>query len=144
MSKIQATLLSDSSRSPTRVCIQNILTNLSHVSNWMRASSYFRGHQSEQCEFYPWVFSSFGIPNHSIKWLALTPPALVQAHLGFDMETIASLPKTKPIVVGPASSWAPAYRDNDCSFFSNFAMTSPWYKKLLQFCIYYNIIHFRF
>jgi len=43
------------------------------------------------------VFEDISLSN----WLALTPPALVQAHLGFDMDTIASLPKTKPIVVGP-------------------------------------------
>ncbi|KAJ6492488.1 oxalate decarboxylase [Mycena vitilis] len=34
------------------------------------------------------------------QWLALTPPALVKAHLQLSDETIASLTKTKPIVVG--------------------------------------------
>jgi len=34
------------------------------------------------------------------QWLALTPPALVKAHLGLDDETIAMLSKTKPMVVG--------------------------------------------
>ncbi|KZV65237.1 oxalate decarboxylase [Peniophora sp. CONT] len=33
------------------------------------------------------------------QWLALTPPALVKAHLGFDDATIAMLNKTKQIVV---------------------------------------------
>ncbi|KAI0046337.1 oxalate decarboxylase [Auriscalpium vulgare] len=36
------------------------------------------------------------------QWLALTPPALVKAHLGFDDDAIAHLSKTKQIVVGPA------------------------------------------
>jgi len=44
------------------------------------------------------IFEDISLSN----WLALTPPALVQAHLGFDMATIALLPKTKPIVVGPS------------------------------------------
>lgn len=34
------------------------------------------------------------------KWLALTPPQLVKAHLGLDDETIARLSKTKNTVVG--------------------------------------------
>ncbi|KAJ7056856.1 oxalate decarboxylase [Mycena amicta] len=38
------------------------------------------------------------------QWLALTPPALVKAHLQLSDETIASLSKTKPVVVGPISS----------------------------------------
>ncbi|KAI0316453.1 oxalate decarboxylase [Amylostereum chailletii] len=38
------------------------------------------------------------------QWLALTPPALVKAHLGFDDATIAHLNKTKQVVVGPSSS----------------------------------------
>lgn len=38
------------------------------------------------------------------QWLALTPPALVKAHLGFDDATIAHLNKTKQTVVGPVSS----------------------------------------
>ena len=40
----------------------------------------------------------------SLQWLALTPPALVQAHLQLDDETIAHLSKTKLTVVGPAAS----------------------------------------
>ncbi|KAL1949402.1 hypothetical protein VTO73DRAFT_8283 [Trametes versicolor] len=36
------------------------------------------------------------------QWLALTPPALVKAHLDLDDETIANLSKTKLTVVGPA------------------------------------------
>ncbi|KAG6372246.1 putative oxalate decarboxylase/oxidase [Boletus reticuloceps] len=36
------------------------------------------------------------------QWLALTPPAIVQAHLGLSDETIAMLNKTKQVVVGPA------------------------------------------
>ncbi|KAJ7651083.1 oxalate decarboxylase [Roridomyces roridus] len=35
------------------------------------------------------------------QWLALTPPELVKAHLQLSDETIASLSKTKPVVVGP-------------------------------------------
>ena len=35
------------------------------------------------------------------QWLALTPPELVKAHLGFDDTTIAHLNKTKQTVVGP-------------------------------------------
>ncbi|KAJ7875463.1 oxalate decarboxylase [Mycena leptocephala] len=34
------------------------------------------------------------------QWLALTPPDLVKAHLQLSDETIASLSKTKPVVVG--------------------------------------------
>lgn len=37
-----------------------------------------------------------------VQWLALTPPALVKAHLDLDDETIANLSKTKLTVVGPA------------------------------------------
>lgn len=33
------------------------------------------------------------------QWLALTPPELVKAHLGFDDATIAMLNKTKQTVV---------------------------------------------
>ncbi len=36
------------------------------------------------------------------QWLALTPPALVQAHLQLDASTLASLSKNKAVVVGPA------------------------------------------
>ncbi|KAH8100799.1 oxalate decarboxylase [Cristinia sonorae] len=35
------------------------------------------------------------------QWLALTPPILVKEHLGLSDETIASLNKTKQVVVGP-------------------------------------------
>ncbi|KAF9041088.1 oxalate decarboxylase [Hymenopellis radicata] len=38
------------------------------------------------------------------QWLALTPPELVKAHLGLDDATIAQLSKTKPVVIGPAST----------------------------------------
>ncbi|KAF9223268.1 oxalate decarboxylase [Gyrodon lividus] len=38
------------------------------------------------------------------QWLALTPPAIVKAHLGVSDETIAAMNKTKQIVVGPASA----------------------------------------
>ncbi|PSS30942.1 hypothetical protein PHLCEN_2v2511 [Hermanssonia centrifuga] len=38
------------------------------------------------------------------QWLALTPPALVQAHLQLSNEIIAGLNKTKQFVVGPANS----------------------------------------
>ncbi|KXN81649.1 Oxalate decarboxylase OxdC, partial [Leucoagaricus sp. SymC.cos] len=36
------------------------------------------------------------------QWLALTPPAVVKAHLGFSDDVIAKLTKTKQTVVGPA------------------------------------------
>ncbi|KAK7691348.1 hypothetical protein QCA50_004744 [Cerrena zonata] len=36
------------------------------------------------------------------QWLALTPPALVKAHLQLSDETISHLNKTKQVVVGPA------------------------------------------
>ncbi len=35
------------------------------------------------------------------QWLALTPPELVKAHLGFDDTTIAHLNKTKQTVAAP-------------------------------------------
>ncbi|THH00759.1 hypothetical protein EW026_g1832 [Hermanssonia centrifuga] len=38
------------------------------------------------------------------QWLALTPPALVQAHLQLSDEMMSHLNKTKQIVVGPAST----------------------------------------
>ncbi|KAF8813507.1 oxalate decarboxylase [Phlegmacium glaucopus] len=43
------------------------------------------------------IFEDISLSN----WLALTPPDLVQAHLGFDDATLAKLPKSKPVVVGP-------------------------------------------
>jgi oxalate decarboxylase len=33
------------------------------------------------------------------QWLALTPPALVRAHLDLDQRTISALTKRKPLVV---------------------------------------------
>ncbi|EMD31297.1 hypothetical protein CERSUDRAFT_89158 [Gelatoporia subvermispora B] len=36
-----------------------------------------------------------------VQWLALTPPALVKAHLQLSDSVIESLNKTKPVVVGP-------------------------------------------
>ncbi|KAF9449762.1 oxalate decarboxylase [Macrolepiota fuliginosa MF-IS2] len=36
------------------------------------------------------------------QWLALSPPALVKAHLGFSDDIIAKLTKTKQTVIGPA------------------------------------------
>ncbi|KAI5122517.1 hypothetical protein M0805_005245 [Coniferiporia weirii] len=51
------------------------------------------------------LFNSDAVEDISMaQWLALTPPALVKAHLGLDDATIASLNKTKQIVVGPKSS----------------------------------------
>lgn len=35
-----------------------------------------------------------------VQWLALTPPALVKAHLDVSDETISHFSKTKPIIVG--------------------------------------------
>ena len=37
----------------------------------------------------------------TLQWLAVIPPPLVKAHLGFSDEVIANLPKEKPVVVGP-------------------------------------------
>jgi oxalate decarboxylase len=33
------------------------------------------------------------------QWMGLTPPELVRAHLNLSPKTVASLPRTKPIVV---------------------------------------------
>jgi oxalate decarboxylase len=33
------------------------------------------------------------------QWMALTPPALVQAHLNLDRHTVAALRKDKPVIV---------------------------------------------
>jgi oxalate decarboxylase len=38
------------------------------------------------------------------RWMALTPPELVRAHLNIDEQTIAALSKTKPIIVGPSDA----------------------------------------
>ncbi|EIN04067.1 hypothetical protein PUNSTDRAFT_139024 [Punctularia strigosozonata HHB-11173 SS5] len=38
------------------------------------------------------------------QWLALTPPALVKAHLGLSDDIIAKLSKTKPVIIGPGNS----------------------------------------
>jgi oxalate decarboxylase len=35
------------------------------------------------------------------QWMALTPPKLVQAHLGLDQDTMAALSKEKPVIVSP-------------------------------------------
>ncbi|KAF8826991.1 hypothetical protein HHX47_DHR5000559 [Lentinula edodes] len=52
------------------------------------------------------VFNSDRFQDISLnQWLALTPPALVKAHLGLDDETISLLKKVKPTVVGPPSSF---------------------------------------
>jgi oxalate decarboxylase family bicupin protein len=49
------------------------------------------------------IFNSDKFEDISLSnWLALTPPELVKAHLGFDDATIAHLSKTKQTVVGPA------------------------------------------
>ncbi|KAL5525866.1 hypothetical protein ACEPAG_7203 [Sanghuangporus baumii] len=50
------------------------------------------------------LFNSDRVEDVSLaQWLALTPPELVKAHLGLDDATIASLNKTKQVVVGPRS-----------------------------------------
>ncbi len=41
--------------------------------------------------------------DENLQWLALTPPALVQAHLNLDNETISQLSKVKPVVIGPSA-----------------------------------------
>ena len=38
------------------------------------------------------------------QWLALTPPAIVQAHLNLSDDLINHLNKTKQVVVGPSAS----------------------------------------
>ena len=38
------------------------------------------------------------------QWLALTPPAMVQAHLNLGDDLINNLNKTKQYVVGPKTS----------------------------------------
>jgi oxalate decarboxylase family bicupin protein len=49
------------------------------------------------------IFNSDMFEDISLSnWLALTPPELVKAHLGFDDETISHLSKTKQTVVGPS------------------------------------------
>ncbi|KAF8637824.1 hypothetical protein AX16_010741 [Volvariella volvacea WC 439] len=46
------------------------------------------------------IFNSDRFEDISLsQWLALTPPELVRSHLGFDDETLASLPTTKNVVV---------------------------------------------
>ncbi|KAK0462357.1 oxalate decarboxylase [Desarmillaria tabescens] len=37
------------------------------------------------------------------QWLALTPPAVVKAHLNIDDATISQLSKVKPVVIGPGA-----------------------------------------
>ncbi|KAF8193359.1 oxalate decarboxylase [Pholiota molesta] len=50
------------------------------------------------------IFNSDVFEDISLStWLALTPPELVKAHLGFDDETISHLFKTKQEVIGPAA-----------------------------------------
>ena len=50
-----------------------------------------------------WIVVLTGICFHN-QWLALTPPALVKAHLQISDDTIAHFNKTKQVVVGAASS----------------------------------------
>ena len=38
-----------------------------------------------------------------LKWLALTPPDLVKAHLGFDDATMARLFKSQQILIAPST-----------------------------------------
>ncbi|KAK0431426.1 oxalate decarboxylase [Armillaria borealis] len=50
------------------------------------------------------IFKSARFQDISLnQWLALTPPALVQAHLNLDNETISQLSKVKPVVIGPSA-----------------------------------------
>ncbi|PBK73238.1 oxalate decarboxylase [Armillaria solidipes] len=37
------------------------------------------------------------------QWLALTPPAVVKAHLNIDDATISQLSKVKPVIIGPSA-----------------------------------------
>ncbi|TEB19420.1 oxalate decarboxylase [Coprinellus micaceus] len=47
------------------------------------------------------IFNSDKFQDVSLsQWLALTPPAVVKAHLGVSDDTIAHFSKTKPVVVG--------------------------------------------
>ncbi|KJA25022.1 hypothetical protein HYPSUDRAFT_37926 [Hypholoma sublateritium FD-334 SS-4] len=51
------------------------------------------------------IFNSAIFEDISLStWLALTPPELVKAHLGFDNETLSHLFKSPPTVIGPASA----------------------------------------
>ena len=86
-----------------------ICGNLSYMLKW--ALDIFEDISLSNVSSIPWQACVL-VLNHSLKWLALTPPALVKAHLGFDDATIALLPKTKPIVVGPIWAEAEAYIGN--------------------------------
>lgn len=48
------------------------------------------------------ILTLFSDTDPSLQWLALTPPELVKAHLGFSDDVIAKLTKTKQTVIGPA------------------------------------------
>ncbi|GJE85600.1 oxalate decarboxylase family bicupin [Phanerochaete sordida] len=51
------------------------------------------------------IFKSDRFQDISLQqWLALTPPALVKAHLNLDDETIAHFNKTKNTVIGPSKA----------------------------------------
>ncbi|OBZ72425.1 Oxalate decarboxylase OxdC [Grifola frondosa] len=51
------------------------------------------------------IFNSDRFEDVSLaQWLALTPPALVEAHLQLSPQTIAGFNKTKGVVVGPKAS----------------------------------------
>jgi oxalate decarboxylase family bicupin protein len=51
------------------------------------------------------IFNSDRFQDISLnQWLALTPPALVKAHLDLDDDAIAHLQKVKPIVMGPGGA----------------------------------------
>ncbi|KAF9483194.1 oxalate decarboxylase [Pholiota conissans] len=51
------------------------------------------------------IFNSNMFEDISLStWLALTPPELVKAHLGFSDETMSHLFKTKQTVIGPAAA----------------------------------------
>jgi hypothetical protein len=48
----------------------------------------------------PAVFRSGHFADMSLsQWMGLTPQELVRAHLNLDRETMAALPKEKPIIV---------------------------------------------
>ena len=77
-------------------------TTLTFLELFKSGTLHPRYHDSIILRLIP-VFNADKVQDISLQqWLALTPPALVKAHLGFDDATIAHLSKKKQIVVGPS------------------------------------------
>jgi Cupin/Pyridoxamine 5'-phosphate oxidase len=67
---------------------------------------YAMGHYVENTGDEPLVFLEMFKSDHFAdvslnQWMALTPPELVSAHLNLDEETVAALPREKPVIVAP-------------------------------------------